>query len=168
MLLGERLALVLYGGWFALSVVRQWHGPIRRAVVRWDFFHLLPHWGYFSSPAEYDFTFTRRFRRAGGSHTDWVPVTLSRPRPRGAFLWHPQLLSRLVVRQFAAKAASVSTSTERRGILGSARYRLLVTFLAANAPPSDAVAMQFIVYASRQYDEPCRPQIAFLSEFHDL
>ena len=166
--MGEQLTLILYGGWLALSVARQWPGPLKRAIVRWDVFHLLPHWGFFSAPAACDFTFTRRFRHADGSLTDWEPISLAPPRPRGAWLWHPQLLPLAIARQCAAQTAGVSTSGERRGILHAGKYRLLVAFLSANVSSSGATAMQFIVYASRQHDSSCPPQITFLSEFHEL
>lgn len=164
----EQIALVLYGGWFALSVARQLQGPVRKVIVRWDLFRLIPSWSFFAFPTRHDFTFIRRFRRTDGSLTSWEPIGLASPRPRGAFLWHPQLLSFTVGKEFASQAACVGDGATRQRVVRSARYGLLVAFLSANAPFRDAVAMQFIVYASRQFDVQCPRQIVFLSEFHEI
>lgn len=164
----EQLVLIVYSCWFALGLARQWPGAIRETVGRCDFFHLVPHWGYFAAPGGYDFTFVRRFRQEDNSYTDWEQIDIAKPRSRWAFLWHPQLSSALTARAFAIKAGAINSRAQREGFLDSAKYGLLVAYLSTNVLVPNAVAMQFIVYASGEHDGQRRRTMAFVSDFHDL
>ena len=100
--------------------------------------------------------------------SQWAPVSMSPPRPRAAFLWHPQLLYFRIVMDVVYGVLVIRDGVDRRTIERSTLYRCLRNVLARRLAEPGIEAFQFMVVAERRYDPDSRSGIVFLSTFHGL
>ena len=81
--------------------------------------------------------------------SQWAPVSMSPPRPRAAFLWHPQLLYFRIVMDVVYGVLVIRDGVDRRTIERSTLYRCLRNVLARRLAEPGIEAFQFMVVAER-------------------
>jgi hypothetical protein len=166
--LGEYVVVGLYALWFALSVARQASASARQRIGRWDVLQLVPGWALFETPAGLDFTFAQRYVLRDGTSTEWHPVFAQAPRPRMAWLWHPQMIRQMVAMEIAGRTMRVTDAASRRKLQSSDRYRTFFAWLSGRPHSADAIALQLIIFGDRWYDSSVKREVIFLSDVVDL
>ncbi len=149
--LSEEVVVLVYGIWFALSLVRQMPSSATRVLKKWDLFGWVPKWQVFGNPTRHDFAFLLRVElNAGWSR--WQPVQVTRPRPKWAGAWHPDFILEKALADFVQLALRVEGREARAAFQRSPAFRVLGAYLVDCAAVARPAQAQFMVTAHRAFD----------------
>lgn len=162
------LFVSLFAIWAVLSVARQDRMPLRNVLSLWDLFGFVPVWSLFTGTDFMDYRVLVRLTAKDGSLGDWEPIELWRPRPAAAFLWHPELTERAIVRHAIEAMFRAKGDAGRNKLCRSVRYRGFLRLLVRTARARDTLALRFVVYGFRRFEPELRHQVLFLSDVHDV
>ena len=144
--------------------------PLKLWVNKVDRFHLVPRWNFFApNPGDRDYHLVVRDRCSDGRLTEWRNVPVYVPRPRLAWLWHPQKRAPKVLSdavqaiRFLHRHQSVSDSA-----LPFCLPYLLLLSRASKVPPRapDAVELQFAIIEATGHEDTRALRCAFVSSYH--
>lgn len=165
--MGESVLIGVYAVWFMLIVLRQ--RPLRLLLSRWDVFSLLPGWRLFEGPAAGpDLSLLVRVVHRDGRLSGWEQVPIWLPKPRTAWVWHPQLTQRTIIASALRQMGRASGRTSRSRVRRSFSYGAFLRFFSGRARDRGAVGLQFVVYGFCAHDLPHRREVMFLSDVHGL
>ncbi|MGE0043800.1 MAG: hypothetical protein AB7V01_21710 [Vicinamibacterales bacterium] len=154
----EAVVVLGYAGWLALSVARQIGGLTSRRWRPLGALRLVPRWHLFARPTGHDVTLLQRTVDGAGRGTAWQAVPVAGPRRGWAWLWHPDLVERMIVLRVADFAetsrAPGGDTTPRPGELA---YRALCSRLAASTPLAPGHHIEVALQLSRAHESGLPP-----------
>jgi hypothetical protein len=164
-------AIVVCGAvaaWLIVTVAAHFP-PLSFWFHRVDQCHLVPRWNFFApNPGDRDYHLVVRDRCSSGRVTEWRNVPVYIPRPKLAWLWHPQKRAAKVLNdclqglRFLYRYDGVSESS----LPFSLPYLVLLGMASSVAAERDALELQFAIIESTGHDATRPLTCAFLSHYH--
>ena len=140
------IAALVFGGWFALSILNQFPArPVRIA----DPFSLLPLWAFFApNPGRYDYHLVYRDYDGGGEPlTPWREVAASARRSAFGALWNPGKRASKALMDYTQSIARINSPS----VSVTVPYLSLLTVVMAQDGVRDAAARRFVVVATERF-----------------
>lgn len=162
------VAFAVVVAWLIITLVAQ-VTLIRRMIAPADLFAVIPSWTFFApSPGIRDYHLVWREIDQEGS-ASWVNVPLSLPRPKYAFVWHPQKRTKKILSDAAQALHSLK---QHQGFSDdqlqmTIPYLLLLRYSQLKSDKPRVAQGQFAVIASWGHDDPSL-EVSFVSGVHGL
>jgi hypothetical protein len=174
----ETLLVTLFGLWFSLSILAQFHLEKFDRYRTHDLFHLIPNWTFFApNPGRTDYHLIFRDKRRDGSTGDWKELPLLYRRRFWSFLWNPEKRETKVLTdavasifemiEFQQKRERSKELTEQLLLIHSPYLLLLNLVMSSREPHSvDVTHRQFALVESFGFLSADPPRPILSSPFH--
>lgn len=167
MTLIEGALIILFAGWWLVSLGGQFKGSAITSLRSKDLLHLIPNWRFFAPvPARKDYHLEVRWTSGQKRVSRWSRVDILPPRhPLRTMLWHPEKRVRKAFNTAVRRITRVLRESGRHRATRSLSYLLMLNFLEHRCDP-DARTIQFRVVSCQDFAETPVVRLVFLSDWH--
>jgi hypothetical protein len=154
--------------WLALTIIKQLVRT-RDAMSKIDVLRIIPLWRLFAPrPLRSDFCVLSRALLKDGNFTIWEIVPMAQEKPKGAWLWHPELRSRKFLVEAIESLPACPEGKVDLSIISNPYYLGLLSYVSGSVTVPTAAAIQFGIVSYREYDECFPATLRFCSAIHAI